>query len=136
MSMEAGPSAAAISTILVVLLVALLLGLDFLVHPWIVAGSSMEPTLRAGDRVLVDVWTYRQRPPRRGEIVLVRPEPGSSALVKRVTRIVPSSPGHQAAVWVVGDNTRDSLDSRQLGAIDRERIVGRVVLRLWPPRIP
>ena len=30
----------------------------------------MEPTLVPGDRVLVDLWTYRQRPPEPGEIVL------------------------------------------------------------------
>jgi hypothetical protein len=86
--------------------------------------------------VLVDLWTYRQRPPRRGEVVVVRPDPGASALVKRVTRIVPGPPGHDATLWVAGDNTRNSFDSRELGAIERDRIVGRVVLRLWPPRIP
>ena len=136
MSTDAVPSAGTIATLLVVLLVALLLGFDFLARPWVVAGTSMEPTLRPGDRVLVDLWTYRQRPPRRGEIVLVRPDPGSSALVKRVTRIVPGSSGHEAALWLAGDNARDSLDSRQLGAIERERIMGRVVLRFWPPRLP
>ena len=136
MNTEPTPSVAAITTILAVLLVALLLGLDFLARPWVVAGSSMEPTLHAGDRVLVDLWTYRQRAPRRGEVVLLQLDPGSSALVKRVTRIVPGAPGREAALWVAGDNTRNSLDSRKLGAIDRERIVGRVVLRLWPPRMP
>ena len=136
MSSDSAPSAGAIVTLLVVLLIALLLGLDHLARPWVVVGSSMEPTLRGGDRVLVDLWTYRQRPPRRGEVVVVRPDPASSALVKRVTRIVPGPPGHDASLWLVGDNARDSLDSRQLGAIERDRIVGRVVLRLWPPRIP
>lgn len=135
MSAASAPPAAAISTVLVVLLLALLLGLEFLARPWVVVGRSMEPTLRPGDRVLVDLWTYRHRAPRADEVVVVRPAPGASAWVKRVARVVPDRPGGAAAVWLEGDNPRESLDSRQLGAIDHDKIVGRVALRLWPPRL-
>ena len=34
---------------------------------------------------------------------------------------------------VLGDNREHSLDSRNLGLIKRSEMVGRVVLRIWPP---
>ena len=108
------------------------------VVPWVVAGPSMEPALLAGDRVLVDRWTYRHRPPRVGEVVLLQ---GSSdvPLVKRVADPPgpwSSSPGgarSRTTLWVVGDNLSDSVDSCRFGPLPRERIRGRVVYRYWPP---
>ena len=129
---ERGRTAGAVSAVLGVLLVSLLLSFEFLARPWVVVGSSMEPALRAGDRVVVDVWTYGYRLPRAGEVVLFRPGPGAPAVVKRVSHIVPAPQGGEAAVWVLGDNPRDSLDSRQLGPIARGRIIGRVALRVGP----
>jgi signal peptidase I len=37
-------------------------------------------------------------------------------------------------LYVLGDDTRDSLDSRFNGGLPVERIVGKVLFRLWPPR--
>jgi len=111
----------------------LLLGIEFLARPWVVVGDSMDPALRQGDRVLVDVWTYRQRPPRPTEIVVFRASETSSAMVKRVAEVVATPDGRGASLWLLGDNSRHSLDSRTLGAVDSERVIGRVVVRLWPP---
>jgi signal peptidase I len=38
------------------------------------------------------------------------------------------------SVFVMGDQRSNSLDSRSFGAVPRGRIVGRVELRVWPPR--
>ncbi len=35
-------------------------------------------------------------------------------------------------LWVMGDNRGNSKDSRTFGAINKETIQGRVILRLWP----
>jgi signal peptidase I len=51
-----------------VLLIVLLRG--FVVEPRLIVSGSMEPTLRVGDRLVMDKLSYRLRPPRAGEIVV------------------------------------------------------------------
>ena len=36
-------------------------------------------------------------------------------------------------LWVMGDNRGNSSDSRVFGAIPRSSVVGRTVLKVWPP---
>jgi signal peptidase I len=36
-------------------------------------------------------------------------------------------------VYVMGDNRTDSEDSRLLGPIDEDRIIGRAFVIIWPP---
>jgi len=45
------------------------------------------------------------------------------------TRIVP--PGH---LWIEGDNTLNSLDSRSYGMVPASLVIGKVMCRLWPLR--
>ena len=107
-------------------------GVPPLVSGWVLArvtGPSMSPTVRSGDRLLV----RRVGPSggvRRGDVVLARfPSRPDLLVVKRVRHAVPD--GH----WVEGDNPLVADDSRAFGAAV---VVGRVVLRLWPPphRLP
>ena len=37
------------------------------------------------------------------------------------------------SVFVLGDNREDSLDSLEFGAVAKDRLIGRVAARLWPP---
>ena len=140
-------SALQIVGLLAVLLGGFHLGSTRLALPWAVAGRSMMPALKPGDRVIVDLWTYGHRAPRPGEIVLFHgPPPRAVPLVKRVVpppardgagRVVgvPGPDGEPGAdtVWVVGDNRHWSEDSRQFGPVPRDAIVGRVAWRYWPP---
>lgn len=135
---------------LALLLALMLLGIfaatEWLARPAYVAGSSMAPALLPGDRVVVDVWSYRQRAPRVGEIVLFA-GPGSPAvpLLKRVAAAPPfpddrPRPGEWPTVdrtqgpgiWLLGDNPAASDDSRRFGPVPRRSVVGRVVFRYWP----
>jgi signal peptidase I len=98
-----------------------------------VVGSSMQPTLRPGDRVLV------RRAPRRirvGQIVVHAMEP--QLVIKRVAAVpgdpVPTGlaipPGDRVPrgrLVLLGDNPDHSLDSRALGYYDRADLVGVVV---------
>lgn len=115
------------------LLLCLMLLVERLAAPWTVAGASMEPTLRHGDRVLVDLFSYRRRPPREGEVALLE-TPTGLLVVKRVAR-APRRLGEDLAGsrWVVGDNAAASADSRQFGPVPVERFRGRVLGCYWPP---
>ncbi len=35
-------------------------------------------------------------------------------------------------IFVMGDNREQSLDSRQIGPIDRDAVIGKAVVRIWP----
>ncbi len=102
--------------------------------PWFIAGPSMEPALRHGDRVIVDIWTYRHRRPRPGEVVLLVPPSGRpDPLVKRVAPRPDSQLPDPETCWVLGDNLDQSLDSRSFGGVPTVNFRGRVVWRYWPP---
>lgn len=100
-----------------------------LIGPAAVRGRSMQPLLEPGDRLLIDRWTFRQRSPRPGEVVLLLAADGRP-IVKRVTRAPDLLEGQ---LWVEGDNATDSDDSRRFGALPAGSIRGRVVFRYWPP---
>jgi nickel-type superoxide dismutase maturation protease len=88
-----------------------------------VAGDSMLPTLRPGDRLLV----WRTRRVRVGDLVVVPdPRDASQPVVKRVVEVV----GGQ--VTLAGDNPSASTDSRVFGPVPRETIEGRVIHRYAP----
>jgi nickel-type superoxide dismutase maturation protease len=91
-----------------------------------VVGRSMLPTLREGEQVLVDPRAFRRRPPRSGELVVLRhPHRPDLKMVKRIDRVESSG-----GVTVVGDNPDASTDSRTLGIVAPQLLVGRVQCRL------
>ncbi len=71
--------------IAIVAVVAVYLVRTFFIQPFLVSGSSMVPTFENGDYVLVDEFTYRIRPPERGEVVVFHdPQDWSTYFIKRV----------------------------------------------------
>ncbi|OGZ30804.1 MAG: signal peptidase I [Candidatus Niyogibacteria bacterium RIFCSPLOWO2_01_FULL_45_48] len=115
----------------------------YIAQPFIVAGESMAPTFSSGDYLIIDELTYNFiKEPSVGEVVVFRyPQDPSKYFIKRIVGL----PGEELVVdgvewklgdgeyFVMGDNTRFSLDSRSWGVLPRENITGRALLRLWPP---
>jgi nickel-type superoxide dismutase maturation protease len=93
-----------------------------------IEGASMEPTLAAGDWLLVDPDAYARRPPMAGELVLA-PDPRTDdlLLIKRVDAIDPDG-----RLRMAGDDPDHSTDSRAFGSIDRASVIGRPWFRYWP----
>lgn len=106
-----------------------------LVRRYVVQGRSMLQAYAPGDRLVVEGLTYRLRPPRIGEAVVVRRE--GRLDLKRIA----AGPGAEVTVrgqpdilgadewFVLGDNLSESTDSRELGPVKRDEIVGRVWFR-------
>ena len=181
----------------------------FLVQAFFIPSESMLPTLREGDRVLVEKISYRLHEPRRLDVVVFEktvfgeaedvvwyldvrnfvrdllglPVGDEEDYIKRIVavggdriryvgtprrlivngQVVPQpfiqggrdrfsstitaddcqrlsmKPSEGACivpagrVFVMGDNRDDSEDSRVLGPIDEDRIVGKAFVIIWPP---
>ncbi|WP_104108117.1 S24/S26 family peptidase [Nocardioides sp. 616] len=91
-----------------------------------VHGASMEPTLRAGDRLLVRYGV----PPRPGSVVLARFPDGTLA-VKRAAGPRSTRSG-AAGWWLVSDNPHVGVDSRHRGPVPADAVLAVVLLRVWP----
>lgn len=94
-----------------------------------VRGGSMGPTLLPGDRLLVEAWSFRRRPPRAGDVVLA-PDPRQPGreLVKRVAAVDASA----GSVELHGDALEASTDSRAFGVVPIANVRWRVIGRYWP----
>lgn len=91
----------------------------------VVEGSSMAPTLVAGDRLLV----VRSRRVEVGQVVAVRdPWDHGRVLVKRIAAI------NDGDLVLRGDNQSASTDSRRFGPVPRSAVVGRVI-RCYAPAV-
>ena len=75
----------------VAILIALVLSFIiryFIVELYLVDGPSMRPTLQSAERLVVNKFIYRFRPPERGEILVFRyPKDPSRDFIKRVIAI-------------------------------------------------
>lgn len=70
-----------------VLVLAALLRL-FVLQPYVISSNSMEPTLKSGDRILVNTLSYRYFAPSRGDVVVFAyPKDLKRTFVKRVVAV-------------------------------------------------
>ncbi|KLU61072.1 signal peptidase IB [Peptococcaceae bacterium CEB3] len=134
------------------------------IQPYVISSSSMEPTLRSGDRVLVNRLAYRNGAPSRGDIIVFAyPKDPKRTFVKRVIAVPGETvelrgnqvfidgqvlrepylkPGDyppygpetvpRGKVLVLGDNRRQSEDSRAWGLLPQSAIIGKVWLTYFP----
>jgi len=137
------------------------------VGAYVMASSSMSPTLRAGDRIVVDTSAYSTEPPKRGDVVaFVRPGSGETIWAKRIVAVggdviegadnvkvngqlakepyLPPPDDSEAptdpfgplivppnAYFVMGDDRRNSNDSREFGFIERSQLRGKILYLYW-----
>lgn len=76
-----------LETVVIALAVALLIR-AFVVQVYLVEGESMEPTLHTAERLMVNKFIYRLRPPAPGEVVVLQdPAQPRRELIKRVIAV-------------------------------------------------
>jgi phage repressor protein C with HTH and peptisase S24 domain len=87
-----------------------------------IVGHSMEPQIKNGESVLVSCISYLFKTPRVNDIVAFAR--GNQVLIKRVVSI------QNGKYFVEGYNKKDSLDSRKFGAIVKNKIIGKMIIKL------
>ena len=155
----------------------------FVINPYRIPSSSMEPTLHCArpgqgceagrsDRVLANRLVYHLREPRRGDVVVFETPAeawrvcgAGGTFVKRLVGlpgetvserngviyidnrrldepyVPPARRDDESGRWEVapdhyffmGDNRRNSCDSRRWGAVARDNLIGTVFATYWPP---
>ncbi len=83
----------------------------------------MLPAYRDGDKVVIDTSAYVDLLPQPGDVVLAaHPFYRDVRMIKRVDHVTADR-----RVFVVGDNPRESTDSRSWGALRPCQIIGKVI---------
>lgn len=90
-----------------------------LLHKLQVDGTSMEPTFKRGDLILVSGLPYLFSRPKVNDLVVFKHEGG--LLVKRISKI---SSGNY---FVTSDNKKHGMDSRVFGWLSKAQLLGRVI---------
>ena len=126
----------------IVVALVIVLVLTSIIKPTIVKESSMEPTLYENHYLIVNKLAYKTGEPERGDIIvfesdLETDDGDKKLLIKRIKDGI--SPGEiedcyieDGELFVMGDNRIVSIDSRELGCINEETVMGKAVLRLFP----
>ena len=81
----------------------------------------MAPTFREGDNVLVSSIPYFFSNPKVGDIVILKRE---KYIIKRITKM------RNGKFFLVGDNKKESTDSRNFGWVSEKEILGKVIVKL------
>ena len=93
-----------------------------------VIGDSMQPTLSAGEEVLIDPRAYRSRTPRRGELVVAHhPQKYDLQIIKRIAAVQTDG-----RCLLRGDNPDPSRSSDSI--VEPDLIRGRVTCRFGSER--
>ncbi|KOB64975.1 putative IMP1 inner mitochondrial membrane peptidase-like protein [Operophtera brumata] len=107
------------------------------------SGPSMEPTLESNNILLTEHISPRLQRLRRGDIIIAKsPSNPKQNICKRITGLAGDKVrGHfpsrshvvpRGHVWLEGDNSSNSADSRIYGPVPEGLIRSRVICRVWP----
>lgn len=86
-----------------------------------IKGNSMAPTFKENDIVLVNRLSYFLNRPKIGDLIVLKQR---QYIIKRIKRI------KNDKYFVVGDNRKESTDSRKFGWVSKKEIVGKVIYKI------
>lgn len=130
---------------ILILVLLLVVGLKLTLATAVVDGTSMLPTLKPGQYLVV---SRLFAPPKPGDLVVIDHWMNGRPMVKRVYKVGGQlvewqrSPIYfsttealkpffvpQGTVYLLGDNAPESEDSRYFGPVPLDRILGKVIAR-------
>jgi len=146
----------------VVIVVVVVIIRSYIVTPVVVSGDSMVPSLKDGQLLLLNKLSYRFNDIERFDVVVVKV--GKNEIIKRVIGLPGETIEYrdnqlyingevfettynfitddfdektvpEDKYFVLGDNRKVSSDSRIIGMIDREDIVGKTSISIWPIKL-
>lgn len=79
----------------------------------------MSPTLHPGQIIFVNRLSYLFKKPKVNDIVAAKID--KKVFIKRITKIEGSM------IYLRGDNSNDSIDSKIFGFVSREQLIGKVL---------
>jgi signal peptidase I len=127
-----------------------------------ISQSSMEPTLYSQNYVFMERVTYWFQTPSYGDVVICAYPNSSATYVKRVIGVegdtleikdgilyingeadktyfsdymngtLPKTVVPEGCVYVMGDNRNVSVDSRSVGPLQADMIMGKALFVIWP----
>jgi signal peptidase I len=165
-----------VQTVAIVLVLTFIVR-EFMFTNYIVYGQSMLPTIKDGERIIVNKIGYELAEPDRFDLIIFHADEDSD-YIKRIIGLpgdelyyesdtlyvngesveedfldaIPVNGSDvftddftlenltdehtvpEGHVFVLGDNRKNSVDSRQIGFIPTEEIVGRANITFWPPQ--
>ncbi len=145
----------------VYIVLAVIIIRTFLVTPAIVDGKSMDDNLHNNDLVIINKLVYRFKDIERFDVVVVKNDKDKDKIIKRVIALPNETliyrnnrlyiNGEEIKTdikfkdtedfkyttkdneyFVLGDNRPVSKDSRYLGPFARNKILGKVSIRIFP----
>lgn len=92
-----------------------------------VTGESLSPDFQDGDFVLILKIPFLFKPIKAGDTIVFK-HPSYGTLIKKVDRLDPNGD----SIYVLGSH-QFSLDSRQIGWIEQQNVVGKVIWHVKRP---
>lgn len=87
-----------------------------------ISGHSMSPTFSEGDNLIASSIPFLFVKPKKGDVVVF--EKFNKIYLKRVKKI------KDGKYFLVGDNKKDSQDSRRFGSVSFGQIRGKVIFKI------
>lgn len=89
-----------------------------LLSRFVILGKSMEPAFFQNQTIIASSIPYIFSEPKIGDVVVFKDE---KVFLKRIEKI------KEGKYFLTGDNKKNSLDSRKIGWIVRQKILGKVI---------
>ncbi len=87
-----------------------------------IVGHSMSPNFSQDDSVLVSSIAFLFAHPRKGDVVVF--EKYNRLYVKRIGEKT------NEKYFLIGDNKKDSFDSKRFGSVSKKQIKGKVLFKI------